>query len=168
MLRWRAVLQLLARSYRLRLKLRMPYCSLCVVRVQGVGTGLSRSQRAIAECVSNQAEPKKGPNAMSFLGGVRNAARELGARDRRPFCIEAAFTFLKKLSGVCVCRRGRTVCVSRCLADGDSRLLVGVSLDEFRAHKPLTSVCSVSRHTRVSLAVRAPRALSGLSARVCV
>ena len=42
-----AVLQLLARSYRLRLQLRMPYCSLCVVRIQGVGTGLSRSQRGL-------------------------------------------------------------------------------------------------------------------------
>ena len=41
---------------------------LCVVRIQGVGTGLSRSQRAFAERVSNQAEQKKGPNAMSFWG----------------------------------------------------------------------------------------------------
>ena len=43
----------------------MPYCSLCVVRVQGVGTGFR------AACV-DQAEPKKGPKATLFnvvLGG---------------------------------------------------------------------------------------------------
>ena len=72
----------------------MPYCSLCVVRVQGVGTGLSRSQRGpLAECVcfeQNQKRARKRRCWNVVLGGVRNAAefslyfrQKKGLSDRR-------------------------------------------------------------------------------------
>ena len=56
----------------------MPYCSLCVVRVQGVGTGLSQSQTGPLAGEWRLSEAlfwfRKTASELSFWGGVGNAA----------------------------------------------------------------------------------------------